>query len=291
MELLRALGTLCEAPAAGHGAIARALGLPAPHPVEWTRLFVLELPPYASIYVGAEGMIGGEARNRTAGFWRALGLVPPAEPDHLASLLGLYAALAQSEQKERDPARRALRRRARAALLWEHLASWLPPFLERLGTLAGEAYRAWARLLEQALAEEAAELGPLPAGLPAHLREAPTFALGADAGLDDLVGALLVPVRSGLVLTSADLSRTATELGLGRRLGRRPDVLRGLLAQDPAGMLRRLEAEARDRASRPAPEWAAGEIERFWRERAGAAAARLSELVRAAVRQEVPHAG
>ena len=36
-------------------------------------------------------MLGGEARDRIAGFWRALGLVPPPEPDHLAVMLGLYA--------------------------------------------------------------------------------------------------------------------------------------------------------------------------------------------------------
>ncbi|HAC46500.1 MAG TPA: hypothetical protein DCF65_10605, partial [Chloroflexi bacterium] len=86
----------------------------------------LQLWPYASIYVGAEGKLGGEARDRVAGFWRALHLTPPAEPDHLAALLGLYATLADMEAAEQDPARRQLRRSSRQALLWEHLLSWLP---------------------------------------------------------------------------------------------------------------------------------------------------------------------
>jgi sulfite exporter TauE/SafE len=38
-------------------------------------------------------MLGGAARERVAGFWRAVGLVPPPEPDHLAALLGLAAGV------------------------------------------------------------------------------------------------------------------------------------------------------------------------------------------------------
>src|SRR5918996_3366147 len=171
-ELLRALGTLCEPPAAPHARVAEALALPgAPDASAYTHVFVLQLPPYASLYLGPEGMLGGAARERIAGFWRALGLVPPAEPDHLAALLGLYAALADDERAQPDGARRALRRQARAALLHEHLLSWLGPWLARVAELGGAWHRAWANLLTDALAREAGELltgeEPLPAHLPA----------------------------------------------------------------------------------------------------------------------------
>jgi hypothetical protein len=290
MELVRTLGVLCEAPAPEHETIASALGIPAPDPEEWTRLFVLELPPYASIYLDAEGMIGGEARERVAGFWRALALAPPAEPDHLASLLGLYTALAEAERDEPDPARRALWREARTAFLWEHLASWLPLYLDALEALAGNGYAAWAGLLQDALAGEAARLSP-PAGLPAQLRAAPALIVGGETGIDELVGVLLVPVRTGLVLAPADLRRAAHELELGSRLGERRTVLRTLLAQEPARTLGWLAAEAQRRAVRPAPFWFEREISRFWTERAEAAAALLSALGEEAARQEVSHVG
>jgi Nitrate reductase delta subunit len=264
MELVRTLGVLCEAPAPEHETIASALGIPAPDPEEWTRLFVLELPPYASIYLDAEGMIGGEARERVAGFWRALALAPPAEPDHLASLLGLYTALAEAERDEPDPARRALWREARTAFLWEHLASWLPLYLDALEALAGNGYAAWAGLLQDALAGEAARLSP-PAGLPAQLRAAPALIVGGETGID--------------------------ELELGSRLGERRTVLRTLLAQEPARTLGWLAAEAQRRAVRPAPFWFEREISRFWTERAEAAAALLSALGEEAARQEVSHVG
>ncbi len=91
------------------GPLSELLGLPAaPAAADWTELFVFELAPYASIYVGAEGMIGGDARDHVAGFWRALGLVPPTEPDHLSALLAFYASLSEFGDRRSETARRAL---------------------------------------------------------------------------------------------------------------------------------------------------------------------------------------
>ncbi|MBA3349202.1 MAG: molecular chaperone TorD family protein, partial [Actinobacteria bacterium] len=117
--LFRALGALCEAPHPAHAPIAHALGLRATDASGYTEAFVFQLPPYASIYLGAEGMLGGEARGRIAGFWQAVGISPPGEPDHLAALLSLYAALDEAEEDESEPARRVMRREAKGALLWE----------------------------------------------------------------------------------------------------------------------------------------------------------------------------
>src|SRR6266508_147722 len=91
-ELFRALGAMCEPPEPAHQRIVEALGLPGrADPADHTELFVFQLVPYASVYLGPEGMLGGEAADRVAGFWRALRLAPPPEPDHLVGLLGLYA--------------------------------------------------------------------------------------------------------------------------------------------------------------------------------------------------------
>ena len=61
-EALRALAVLLEAPRPEHAAIAAALELPAhPTPDEYTSLVVFQAYPYASVYLGAEGMLGGDA--------------------------------------------------------------------------------------------------------------------------------------------------------------------------------------------------------------------------------------
>jgi nitrate reductase delta subunit len=288
---VRALGVLCEPPDDGSARVADALGLPGvPDPSEYTDVFVFHLYPYASVYLGADGMLGGEARDRIAGFWRALRLAPPAEPDHLAALLGLYASLIEREAEEGDDARRLLWRQARSALLHEHLVSWLPPYLDRVQALAPPAYRAWAGLLRAALCDEIAAAGP-PEALSAHLRAAPPLPDPRCEGSQAFVTGLLAPVRCGMILTRADLARAARDLGLGMRVGERKFALAALFSQSPDAVLDWLAAEARTCASSHAAHaGATGDAARFWATRASAAADFLNELRSSAaeVAAEVP---
>lgn len=267
-DVVRALGVLCEPPQAEHGRLAAALELPgSPSPEDYVDVFLLQVYPFASVHLGSEGMMGGEARDRVAGFWRALGLVPPPEPDHLSALLGLYAALLDAEEREPDPARTLLRRSSRGALLWEHLLSWCPPYLDKLATIAPPLYRAWAELLGRVLIEEAQRIGP-QASLPLALREAGGLPELGD-GSGDWVAALLAPVRSGLIVTRADLTRCARALDLGLRMGERAYILRAFLEQDPSATVVWLAAEADATAARhDALPSSLGEVGRFWQVRA-----------------------
>src|SRR5436305_14843331 len=121
MEIFRALAVFAEPPdRAGLGRVADALGLgPLPDVSAYTDLFVLQLYPYASVYLGDEGMLGGEARDRIAGFMTALGHAPTREPDHLSTMLGAYAALCASEERASDVRVREHFRGARRAFLRE----------------------------------------------------------------------------------------------------------------------------------------------------------------------------
>lgn len=247
-ELLRALAVLAEPPESDATArVARALELPdQPAAWEYTSLFIEQLYPYASVYLGDEGKLGGEARDRVAGFWRALGQVPPAEPDHLSVLLGLLARLEELEE-ESEGARAQAWRRARAALYSEHLVSWLVPWLARLREIAPPTYRSWGELLAEALAATTHALR-LPPDLPVALRAAPELPAPDDVGGERFVDALLAPVRSGLILVRDDLARAAGQLGLALRVGERRWVLGALLQQDPEQTLRWLAEEARRQA-------------------------------------------
>lgn len=290
-ELLRALGMLCEPPEPAHQRVAGALCLPGrADAADHTELFGFQLVPYASVYLGAEGMLGGEAADRVAGFWRALRLTPPPEPDHLAALLGLYATLWEAEDSERDPARRTLWRQARRALLWEHLLTWAVSYARAVAASAPPFHATWAELLERTLLAEAADLKP-PATPPLHLRDTPRLPeRGGDTG--SLVAALLAPVRSGLILTRRDLVRAAGSLGLGLRMGERAFALRSMLDQDPRATLAWLAGEAAGWAARHRRTGAVlGEIGRHWRERAEATRALLLELERATEEATVHAAG
>lgn len=281
MEVYRALGLLIEAPAEGHPAVAAALDLP---PVPDGAIHGTEVAfqryPYASVYLGEEGKLGGEARNRIAGFWTALGMELPDEPDHLSSLLSLLASLGEAATEETDGAEAALLNQARTALAWEHLHSWCVPYLHSFRTSPPSYYRAWAELTRQAILEA------LPRSLPGHLPGA--LGAAADYPLSDprerdggsgFVPMLLAPVRSGLVILRSDLADLADSVGLAMRAGERAYALSWFLGQDPGGTLRWLSAFA--------GRWADGLEEMmeesdlvvaWWADRARRTAALLAEL-------------
>ena len=311
-ELFRALGALSETPRPDLQPIADLLDLgPLPGRAAHGELFLFQLYPYASVYLGAEGMMGGEAADRIAGFWRALGQTPPAEPDHLAVMLGLHARLGELEEQAADLPARERWRHARAAFLWEHLLCWLPIFLLKLADLsgiggsgpsgspgraigvsgqtaaAGESgvaapfYLRWGALLGDALRAETAVL-PLPEGperLPLHLRAAPPGVDPRRDGPEGFLASLLTPARTGLVLARADLARAARDLGLGLRLGERRVTLRAMLEQDAGPVLGWLAGEAAVWAGRHLPQvHLSPSLAAWWQERAAATARLLSEL-------------
>lgn len=275
MELFRALGSLVEPPGPAQRRLGELLELPGePNRADHTELFAFQLYPYASVYLGPEGMLGGVARDRVAGFWRALGLVPPAEPDHLTTLLALYATLAEREAAEPEPARAALLGQARRALLDEHLSSWLGPYLDKLVELAPPFYRAWGELLREVLRAERATLGPADT-LPVHFRDAPP-AIDPVEDPATRVRALLAPARSGILLTRSDLARASRELDLPIRIGDRRFILDTMLQQDPHATVEWLSAEAERWAGRHERRVAEeGDIARFWAARARHTAAVL----------------
>ncbi len=278
-ELFRALGSLVEPPTSAAQRVADLLDLgPLPGEEEYTELFLFQLTPYASVYLGPEGMLGGGARDIIAGFWRALELKPPAEPDHLAVMLAFYARLAEDEAGSEELRARGAMHRARKAFLWEHLLPWLPVYLGKIMDLAPQFYRRWARLLESALREEVSALGAQER-LALHLREAPGIADPRNESPDEFVGALLSPVRSGMILARSDLGRAGRALGLGTRVGERRFILKGLLEQNPVGSLEWLRREAAGWVRRHArPGRLPPGIADFWQGRAEATADLLGGL-------------
>ncbi|MEV4709614.1 molecular chaperone TorD family protein [Actinoplanes sp. NPDC049316] len=273
-DLLRALGVFAEPPGPQHCRLADLLGVPAPTGSDWTEAFTVQLVPHASIYLGAEGMLGGDAAERVAGFWRALRIPVPADADHLTTLLGLYATLIEAQASEPDGPRKVLFGHARAALLHEHLLSWLLAYTDAMSEVAPTPYAAWADVLGQAVRGEAAEVGA-PDLLPAHLRAAPPPATAHD-NLDAVLAYLLSPARSGVVLARGHLAALARDGDLGLRMGDRRRILRALVEQDPGTALPILAEWAGTRAVRHRADTAlAGPILAHWAERAAATATLL----------------
>ncbi|MDA3921844.1 MAG: molecular chaperone TorD family protein [Salinisphaera sp.] len=271
-DLWQLLALTASEPGADHADMFAALGLDAPRDIEALRAahaqaFVTQCVPYASIYVGVEGAIGGEAAARVADFRRLLGSVADRTetqvvPDHLPDLLADYAELAALADDPRA-------RHARKAFFWEHLACWLMPFCDALMRSAVSPFDAWGTLLAQVLRADALALG-LPAQLPLHLREAPAGSVGADADSSDVAArTLFVPAATGMVLTRSDLVRAAKSIDGQTVPGSRAFMLRTLFDQDVTATLEWLAAEAVRQADARSVELDVfGDIARFWRDRA-----------------------
>ncbi len=242
-ELIRALGAAVTTPPPANASLRSALELPPETGVDHTDTFVLSLPPHAAIYLGAEGKLGGDALDRVGGFWRALGLRAPGDADHLGVLLMLYAELGIAETGRTDERGRVQMRRARTALFHEHIASWTPGYLAAIGELGIGSTTAWAQLVAVTLSAEASQLEP-PDALPAALRDAPP-ALAVTDSFDELLDAMVAPIRSGIVLTQRDLTAVARRIGVGFRRGERRFALKAMLQQDPHGVLTCLTEQAR----------------------------------------------
>ncbi|MPZ88096.1 MAG: hypothetical protein GEU81_08480 [Nitriliruptorales bacterium] len=273
MELLRALGTFCWPPDEQQAALAALLDLPAPTRPEWHATFVERWYPYGSVYLSAQGFVGGEVRDAAAGVFRALDAEPPKEADHLGALLDAYATVDANGWAP-----------ARTALLWEHILPWALPWLDRLRHADAPPYRPWAALLWDTLLDAAAAV-PAPDGLPPSLLAAPDgLADPRTEPADDFVSSLLAPVRLGAIITRDDLLAAARELDLPGRVAERRYVLRGMLGQDPAAVIGWVAAHCVATARRTAawPDTVAAP-RAFWSGRATSAGRLLGELSRAAV--------
>lgn len=286
MELLRTLGALLEPPTQDSAHLQHLADLlqlgPLPEASEHTDLFQFQLYPYASVYLGEEGMLGGEARDRIAGFWRILDLEPPIECDHLTIMLTFLAQLEEKqreEQQRRAPPRHIERwQHLRTTFLHEHLLTWLAPWLTRLESLAPPFYCRWAALLREALQDQTEAL-QLPDDLPAFMQTAPGIADPRHEGLEGFLDSLLAPLRSGLLIVRDDLRRGARELDLGVRLAERKFVLKGMLMQNAEGVLSWLAEEAKFSASRHQQlTLAPSSLSVHWSERAKASSRLLAEL-------------
>ncbi len=243
-ELIRALAAVCDTPDAAATA-SRALGLGHAAGDQHTQVFVLSCPPRAAIHLGPEGKLGGEAQDRVAGFWRAIGLDPGTEPDHLCYLLSLYAHLGESGDAALRAGTRSAVERMRHALLWEHLWPWVPGYTRAVEQLDVPVISAWARLTRQVLtAELEAGVGAAAGASPLALREAPP-PMRTDNDLSDLLGGVVAPIRTGIVLTREALAGAAGAIGIGYRIGERRFALRAMLEQDPPATLAWLRSEAR----------------------------------------------
>lgn len=279
VDVLRLLAAISRAPTEQHTHFATALGLPSPSDLQQWRIahtatFVQQCPPHASFIVGNDGNIGGEAADRVADFRHMLGAsIVPGQVDGLPDLLADYADLVAQATDD------ARAQHARATLLWEHLLSWITPYLDSVARSAPSPYDRWALLTRDVLYLEV-DAVPAPQRLPLHLRAAPMAAdlLSAETA-EQAVRMMLTPIASGVVFTRADLARVPMQEQFGAVHYSRIVVIKYLLERAGPETLAWLAQETRIQAqARAAERPRLGCIATFWSGRAVASAEALSTM-------------
>lgn len=273
--LFPSLGELIQSPGQEQARIARMLGLPGePARQDYTNLFVVQLFPYASIYLSADGLAGGVVRDRIIEFWKLLGRPLPDEPDHAAALLRSYGNLQRGPSGEYTApvATQQLRR----AFFWESIASWLPVYLLRARELSSTLYKAWSDVTSDVIEAEAAQSGP-PQVMPLHLASAPMPpALHAAAAFVD---SLFIPAVSGVILCRADLGRCAAATKVSIRTADRRHTLKLMITENTRAVCGWLHKEAARQAEQiEALPPVFGAVREHWLTRAQASATAIEEF-------------
>jgi hypothetical protein len=281
-ELLRMLGAAAGDPDAARAAGA-VLGLPPCGDTEHAEVFAVNCPPYASVYLGTA------CTGRLAAFWAATGLGVPPEPDHLTTLLGLYARVGEATP-ESGPLRPAPPRPARLrpaplrhaqvrqTLFREYLWPWLPAFLGAVSDLPAGALAPWAELTLCALRRERELDGGWDGPLPLALRAAPPTYAGGGPG--ELLDRLTTPIRSGIILTRRAVAAGADRVGAGQRIGNVRQALGVMLAAEPERTAGWLADEADGWSRRHlamVPGTPGDRVQQWWADRA----ARTARVLRA----------
>lgn len=185
---------------------------------EHHRLFDRELLPYASVFLEADGHLGGDVSSAVGRRFTAAGLSPPSSqpPDHLGRELELTAALEEARGSAESGTAEA--EADVRAFLDGHLLWWVPPLMVAQRRNGDSFWRTVAELTLELVFGHRAELAgadPPDHPVPWHLQGVPRDPLDdPTVDLREVATFLTLPVRSGLYLSEAD----ARDLGRSRRL-------------------------------------------------------------------------
>jgi len=199
-------------------------------------LFSLEVFPYASVFLGAEGRLGGSTTHVVQQHYAQTGfqaIFDRESADHLAHELALLAFLSGAETEALEAGKRSeaerMRRRMQA-FMDGHLLWWLPAFVQAVQQQAYPFYAALGGFTLEVVLDHRAALGEGGCFSESLVLEEPPDLLEKEkTGLKDIAAYLTTPTWSGFFLSRSDITR----LGRGERLphgfGSRVQTLTNLL--------------------------------------------------------------
>jgi TorA maturation chaperone TorD len=197
------------------------------------RLFGLEVFPFASAYLEADGRLGGATTDMVARLMLEAGLeaLGSESPDHISSELDALAHLCRIQAASAPGSAAAGQAVELQRRLLVHLVWWLPVFCHAVelegNTMYGGA-AAWIMDLvvdhHQVMPTE--EIGDTDWTLP----DSPNILQDESTGLRRLADFLSHPALSGIVLSRSRIESMARDLGVPRGFGDRALMLGNLMS-------------------------------------------------------------
>lgn len=203
---------------------------------EHFRLLGREIPPHESLFLDADGLLGGPVAERVLADYRRCGFRPDPNAsgaDAISEELGLLAFLSGAEADAWEDGKAGVAQRMadlQGEFLAEHLLAWLHPFALAVQAEESPFYAALAGLLVEMVAEQATAIHPAGRGQPpVALPEAPDLLNDEAAGLREIAAYLTAPPLSGIYLSRGAIGRVGRAHRLPRGFGTKAQMLETLL--------------------------------------------------------------
>lgn len=187
---------------------------------DYQDLFGFRVPPYAGVFLNADGHVGGPAADAALGAREAAGMDRIRQdlgPDHLAAELSFLAHCAERVLAD-----------AAGRFLDLHALAWLPSLVAAVRREPYPAYSGLLQILEEAVLDYRAAIGGPAAPLP-DWPEPDAVLDDPRTGVREIARFLASPARSGMHVGRGDVTRLGRESSAPTGFGGRTLMLANLL--------------------------------------------------------------
>ena len=195
-------------------------------------LFGMNVFPYETVYLTADGLLGGYITESVTKLYDEAGYQPDdsVTADHIANQLGLMAFLCSAEAEAReDEVTQAIYHmlHLQRQFLDQHLLHWLPSFVMSIHQQRYEAFSIIADLILDLAFDHRQSLDDdlMHSRQPLSLPPIPNILDDEKTGLKDIAEYLLTPIYTGIYLSRDDISRIGNQFRLPRGFGKRDQML------------------------------------------------------------------
>jgi len=177
------------------------------------RVFGLNVYPYAGVFLGADGLMGGTEAEASAAFYaRVKWDAPSHDADHIGMQLGVLAWLTGAEADalaDGKPGQQARIQALRRDVLDRRVLTWLPMLARAVASQESRVYERVIGLALDLAAEDRAELGEGESRPAFVLPTPPDVLADPKTSLRDIASVLMTPAWAGVYLSREDVGRLA----------------------------------------------------------------------------------